>query len=146
MQEALPHHYSATAIAENESLVRLNAEGAETLQAAPPPAFGGPDNQWSPEALLMSAVSSCFVLSFRAIARASKLEWSSLECVSTGTLDKPEKAICFTRVDSHATLHVPPGTDHAKARRLLERAEQSCFVSNSLNSEMHLQTEIIESE
>ncbi len=146
MQQALPHQYIATAVADNQSLVSLSAEGGETIQAAPPPAFGGPENQWSPEALLMSAVSSCFILSFRAIARASNFEWSKLECVSTGTLDKPERAICFTKVDSKATLVAPPGTDHEKARRLLERAEQSCFVSNSLKSEMHLQIEILESD
>jgi organic hydroperoxide reductase OsmC/OhrA len=39
-------------------------------------------------------------------------------------------------------LQVPAGTDEAKARRLLEKAEQSCLISNSLKAPVHLQAEV----
>ena len=39
---------------------------------------------------------------------------------------------------------VPPGTDAARARRLLERAEQTCPVANALAAERHLVAEVVE--
>jgi organic hydroperoxide reductase OsmC/OhrA len=142
--QSFPHQYVATASSSSTSLVSIATSGIEAIEVAPPPEFGGPEHQWSPEVLLMSAVSSCFILSFRAIARASNLEWISLECVSAGTLDKPERSVWFTDVESTATLRVPPGVDQEKAKRLLERAEQTCFVSNTLKSKLHLKCQILE--
>ena len=37
-----------------------------------------------------------------------------------------------------ATLRVPPGTDQAKARAAMERAEQICLITNSLKGAAHL--------
>jgi organic hydroperoxide reductase OsmC/OhrA len=36
------------------------------------------------------------------------------------------------------------GSDSAKARELLQRAEKGCLVANSLRGERHLETEIID--
>ena len=95
-------------------------------------------DQWSPESLLVAAVADCFVLSFRAIARASKLEWESLSCSTDGILDRVDKLTRFTRFNVKAELVVPAGTDEAKAHRLIEKAEALCLVTNSLIAESHL--------
>jgi len=39
-------------------------------------------------------------------------------------------------------LEVVDGTDEAQARRLLEKAEQACLVTNSLKFAPHLQAEV----
>ena len=75
----LPHHYHVNASAEAEGNIALKAEDLPQLVTAPPAEFGGPGDQWSPETLLVGAVADCFILTFRAIARASKLEWTRLE-------------------------------------------------------------------
>jgi organic hydroperoxide reductase OsmC/OhrA len=43
----------------------------------------------------------------------------------------------------HATLRVPPVTDHERATRLLEKAEHVCLISNSLVSQRRLETNVI---
>ena len=108
------------------------------IESAPPKEFDGPGNQWSPEQLLTAAVADCFVLGFRAIASASKFRWLDLEASTRGTLDKVEGKMRFTRFETHAKLHVPTGADLERAKRLLEKAESSCLVANSLSSERHL--------
>jgi organic hydroperoxide reductase OsmC/OhrA len=37
---------------------------------------------------------------------------------------------------------VPPGADVERAKKLLEKAEHTCLVANSLNSERHLTVEV----
>ena len=86
-----PHHYHVHAEAQPEGSVNLASEKLPPLASAPPLEFGGPGDQWSPETLLVASVADCFILSFRAIARASKFEWKSLSCEVVGTLERIEK-------------------------------------------------------
>ncbi len=138
----LPHHYAVFASADTLSHVVISSEGLPSLDTAAPAEFGGPGDIWSPETLLVGTVANCFVLTFRAIARASRLEWDSLNCDVSGTLDKIEGVTQFTRFDLTALLTVPEGSDEKKAHRLLEKAERHCLITSSLKAEPHLNAKI----
>lgn len=138
----MSHQYTVTANADPESLVGLTADGLPDLESGPPKEFGGSGQEWSPEDLLVAAVADCFVLSFKAIAAASKYSWIDLKCTATGTLDKVERAMQFTEINIKASLTIPADADASRAERLLEKAEKTCFITNSLNSEPKLEIEI----
>lgn len=140
--QKLPHHYRAAATAGPDDSVALSSRGLPDLESAPPAEYGGPGDKWSPETLLVASVADCFVLSFRAIARASKLEWSSLECDVEGVLDREDQATRFVEFRVKAVLEAPAGTDEAKAKRLLEKAEESCLITQSLKAKPTLETEV----
>jgi organic hydroperoxide reductase OsmC/OhrA len=137
-----PHHYRVVAAAGAEGDVSISATGVPDLVTAPPAGFGGPGDRWSPETLLVGAVSDCLILTFRAVARASKLEWTRLECEVEGVLDRSDGVTRFTEFRVRARLAVPDGTDPDKARRLLEKAEKGCLVTNSLRAESKLLAEV----
>jgi len=86
--QAYPHHYHAAAHIRTGVNVSLESPGLERIESAAPAEYGGPGNLWSPETLLVAAVADCFVLTFKAIARASSLEWVSLQCQVEGVLDR----------------------------------------------------------
>jgi organic hydroperoxide reductase OsmC/OhrA len=138
-----PHRYIVNAAVRPDGDIPLSAEGVRIIESAPPKEFDGPGNQWSPEGLLTAAVADCFVLNFRAIAAASKYAWVSLESRTEGTLDRIDGKMRFTRFDTHAKLHVAAGADAERAKKLLEKAELTCLVANSLNSERHLTVEVV---
>ncbi len=138
-----PHHYSVHTTVRPDGDVPLASDGVRVIESAPPKEFDGPGNQWSPEQLLTAAVTDCFVLSFRAIAAASKYPWVSLEATTRGTLDRVDGRMRFTRFDTHAKLHVHTGADVERAKKLMEKAEANCLVANSLSSERHLTAEVI---
>ena len=138
-----PHHYTVHAVAEPTGDVPLSAAGLPPIASAPPPEFDGPGDRWSPETLLCAAVADCVVLSFRAVARASKLDWTSLEVRVEGKLDRVEGRSYFTAFVLHATLRVPAGTDQERAKKLMEKAEQVCLISNSLVAQRHLELTVI---
>ncbi|MDA8962444.1 OsmC family protein [Congregibacter sp.] len=137
-----PHHYLVNGSATADSPVVLRADNLSEIVTAPPAEFGGPGDKWSPEALLVAAVADCFILSFRAIARASKLDWSDIQCSASGTLDRVERVTQFTAISVEATLSVPAGTNVDKAEKLLHKAEQSCLITNSLIANSTLSTTI----
>jgi organic hydroperoxide reductase OsmC/OhrA len=138
-----PHHYLASASAGNQGSVIVSGEGLPELETQSPPQFGGPEGVWSPETMLSAAVANCFILSFRAIARASKFDWTALECNVDGVLDRPERATYFTGFNVHAVLRVPEGAKAEMAQRLLEKAEQICLITASLKAETTLTTDIL---
>ncbi|NCF15185.1 MAG: OsmC family peroxiredoxin [Gammaproteobacteria bacterium] len=139
----LPHLYTVSATAKPDVNVKLAAAGLPDLETAGPPEFGGPGDVWSPETLLVGAVADCFILSFRAIARTARLEWTELECTADGTLDKLGKFNQFTGFTVKAKLTVPEGTNKAKAETILEKAEKYCLITNSMKADSHLIAEVV---
>ena len=136
--DAYPHHYKVQAAAKTEGSVALASERLPNLPSAPPLQFGGPGDQWSPETLLVAAAVDCLILTFRAIARASKLPWLSLDCNAEGVLDRVEGITRFIEIRANARLVLPAGGDAEKARRLLEKAEKTCLITCSLKAENKL--------
>ncbi|MCR9106305.1 MAG: OsmC family protein [Gammaproteobacteria bacterium] len=143
MQE-FPHSYDVSASGSASGTITLTAANMPALQSAPPEQFGGPGDQWSPEHLLTAAVADCFILTFRAVAQASKLEWTQLDVTAQGTLDRVERTMKFTAFNVTATLTVPSDTDPAKAERVMEKSEAACMITNSLSAETHLHAKVIQ--
>lgn len=139
----LPHVYSVAAVGSAGGSVAITAAGLPQLASAPPPEFGGPGDQWSPESLLAAAVASCFILTFRSIARASRLEWTRLECHAEATLERVAAVTQFTHIVTRATLTVSEGTSTVLCERALTKAEEGCLVANSLRCKRELQMEIV---
>jgi organic hydroperoxide reductase OsmC/OhrA len=108
-----------------------------------PAEFGGPGGQWSPETLLVAACVDCFLLTFRSVAQASKLEWQSLDCEGEGIVDRVDGKTRFTGLALRARLRLPAGGgDPSRAQRILEKAERACLVTTSLVFERKLEAEV----
>ena len=136
--EPFPHRFRVKGRGLVTGDVELSAERLVTLRSASPAEFDGPGDRWSPETLLVGAVADCFILTFRAVARTSKLSWTSLECDVTGTLDRVDRVTQFTRFDIAVHLVVPAGEDPEWARRALEKSERACLISSSLKGSIGL--------
>ena len=140
--QQLPHHYFVGAAASQQGSVMLSSPGLPELATAPPAEFGGPGDLWSPETLLVGAVANCFILSFRAIARASRLEWQQLSCLVEGVLDRVEGKTLFIELNLAVKLQIAAGIDEVRAQRILEKAEETCLITNSMSARIELMTDI----
>ncbi len=140
----LPHCYKVEASAAPDANPTVESGTLQPIGIEAPPEFGGPGNLWSPETILVAAVASCFILTFRGVARASSFAWSALACRAEGRLERSEGILQFTEFTLRATLKIPAGGDHKRALTLLEKAEHSCLVTNSLRSTVRLEPEVIE--
>lgn len=142
--EKLPHHYKATATARPLSTVNLESPGLPNFQSDAPQEFGGPGKFWSPETLFVATVADCLILTFKAVSKASKLEWQELACHAEGILDKQDKEMKFVKIILSPRLTIEKGGNHERAVKVLEKAEKTCLVTNSLNCEIELKPEIVE--
>lgn len=134
-----PQRYQVNAAAEPEGEVLLLTDGpSRPLRTLPPSLLGGPGDRWSPETLLVGAIADCFALTFRAVARAAKLSWLSLECDADGMLDRVDRTMQFTAFEIRAYLRIAQGVDEGEARRVLGRAKDACLISHSLKAPCRL--------
>jgi organic hydroperoxide reductase OsmC/OhrA len=141
-----PHTYVVSAAGQRAGTVTVSARELPAIETAPPPEFDGPGNVWSPETLLCASLADCFILTFRAVARAAALDWIQLECRVEGLLERVERQARFTRFKTVATLTVAKGVQPAKAQELLARAEHSCLIANSLSAARELEAHVLAAE
>lgn len=127
-----PHHYVTHAAGSPDGDIVLSSKGLPDLPSAPPAEFDGPGDKWSPETLLLGALADCYLLTFRAVAKASQLPWLEMKCVAEGKLDRVERVAKFTEIALRVSITVPSEADEGAIRRGLEKASRSCIVSNSL--------------
>tara|TARA_R110002072_G_scaffold64_15_gene515 strand:+ start:5007 stop:5441 length:435 start_codon:yes stop_codon:yes gene_type:complete len=131
----LPHHYHANARSKG-NYVEVSSAGLPSLATSAPPDFGGPEDYWSPETLLVGAIADCYILTFKAIATAAKLEWVNIQCEVVGTLDRVDRGMEFIHFDIVGKVQLVPGQNESAALKLLEKSEANCLVSRSLKADI----------
>ena len=141
----LPHHYHVRLAGGPAGHASLSVAGAPDLRTAPPLDFDGPGDVWSPEHLLLAAVEACFLFTLRAVAQASKFDFTSLGVSIGGTVDRVAGVMRFTEIVLRPRLTVPQGADAGRALRLMERCEKACLVAASLSTPIRLEPEVSES-
>ena len=141
--QPLPHHYQVQANSTPDTQIISSSNGIPDMVTAGPAEFGGPGDQWSPETLFVSAIASCFVLSFKAVANASKFPWKSIDCESIGKLEKVGRPMQFTEITTKVRLVIDDPDSQEKALKLLKKSEAICVVTNSLNAELKLECDIV---
>jgi peroxiredoxin-like protein len=123
-------------IVEAESIPR-------TINFSAPPEFGGDPGLWTPEHLLLAAVSTCFVATLRAVAKASDLSFSDLAISTEGTVEKMQGGYRFTKIRLRPVVTIAHDEDRERMGRLLEKAERVCLISRSLDCTMMLEPSIV---
>jgi organic hydroperoxide reductase OsmC/OhrA len=129
------HTYRVTAWWTSGQTGLTKSESApNALHFTAPPQFGGMEGRWTPEDLLLSAVASCFTTTFQVVARDSKFEYTDLEVVVEGTVDKTETGYYFTRIVIAPRLTIPDEQKQARALDLLKKTKSLCLVARALTT------------
>jgi peroxiredoxin-like protein len=114
-----------------------------TVNVSAPPEFKGREGQWTPEHLLVAAVNGCFMLTFLAIAENSKLALFSYSATAGGKLEKVEGAgFQITEIIIKPTVVIASAQDLSRVPRILEKAKENCFVTNSIKSAVRIEPQV----
>ena len=92
-----------------------------------PPEFGGMEGRWTPESLLLCSIAGCYTTTFRAIAEYSKFEYSDLEVLVEGAIQKVESGYAFTEISIRPNLSIADAPEQARGLRLLHKAKSLCL-------------------
>ena len=139
------HYYNVDISWKNNRIGEMSSPELSTkVEIATPPQFPkGVENIWSPEHLFTSAVSSCLMTTFLAIAENSKLDFLNFECKSKGKLEQVEGKFLMTEIILEPIVTIKNESEREKALKVLEKSEINCLISNSIKSEIVMIPKII---
>ena len=139
------HYYNVDISWKNNRIGEMSSpERSTKVEIATPPQFPkGVENIWSPEHLFTSAVSSCLMTTFLAIAENSKLDFLNFECKSKGKLEQVEGKFLMTEIILEPIVTIKNESEREKALKVLEKSEINCLISNSIKSEIVMIPKII---
>ena len=138
------HLYEAAVVWTENRQGTLSTPKRPPIAIGAPPEFGGPEDAWSPEQLCVGAVNACVMATFIAIAANSKVVFRAYAATATGTLEKVEgRGPVLTGVVVKARVTIGPDVDRGRVERIFKMAEKNCYISNSLQSEVTLEPEIV---
>ncbi|MBZ5570799.1 MAG: OsmC family protein [Acidobacteriia bacterium] len=143
METKYSYHASAQFHQNDRSFVELEHGAPRIIHFSAPPEFGGEPGVWTPEHFLLAAVASCFIATFKAVAKASKLDFQGIEVAVDGVIEKDSGGFRFTKIALRPALVIYAEDARELALRLLQKAETVCLVSRSLSSTIELEPKVL---
>ena len=110
-------------------------------------AFKGQEDQHNPEDLLLSALSSCHMMSYFYVCQQQGIEVVDYKDKAVGTLElRPNFSGSFTKVQLNPLVTISNASQEILAIDLHKKAHELCFIANSVNFEViiHPVIEVLE--
>jgi len=110
--------------------------GGQTIGGSCATERGGDPACADPEELMVAATSACHMLWFLDFSRRERLRVTSYEDDAEGTLDETR----FTRIVLRPKIEFESEVDPETLERLHHSAHEACFIANSLDCPVELDT------
>ncbi|MGZ8494368.1 MAG: OsmC family protein [Candidatus Binatia bacterium] len=123
--------------------LRISSGKLPVIAGGAPPEFKGREGVWAPEHLFVAALNSCYLLTLLAVAEFSKIAIVSCSSSAKGKLEKVEGGTNqITEIVVRPRVVIASANDLARMARILEKAKENCFVSNSIKSAIKIEPEV----
>lgn len=115
-----------------------SALGKPDVEVGSPPEFKGEPGIWTPEDMLVSALNTCLMLTFLALADGKGLRPLAYESNAEGLLENVEGKYRFTEIAVRPSVVLKSQTDLEAAQQIMKSLEAHCFISNSITANVKL--------
>jgi len=147
MAEAAVFHYENEIEWSRDKEGRINGPSLPSITVGAPPEFKGRQGIWSPEQLFVAALNTCYMLTFLAIAENSKIPLVSFSSTANGKLEQaPGSGYQITEIMVKPRVVIASAKDLERLPRILEKAKENCFVSNSIKSAVTIEPQVSHQE
>lgn len=124
----------------------LHSFGLPDLAISTPPEFKGEVGVWTPEHLFVAAAEICLMATFIGISELLKLPVFSYRSEARGRLEKANgKGLQFTEIVITPWIELESLQHQAAAESVMEKAENTCLVANSMLTSIRVAPRFIES-
>ena len=111
--------------------------GGQVVQMGPSPDFGGDPARADPEEMLLSALSSCHMLTFLAVAANRGFTIDTYDDDAVASLGKNadgRTAVVHAALNPRVTFSGDKRPSADEYAKLHERAHAACFIANSVKT------------
>lgn len=121
----------------------IKSDGGLNSVVSAPKDFDGPGIGANPEELLISSANTCYMITLAAMLSNRKIQVEKLEVESFGLLGKVEGKFTFKQIIHRPTVTIGSNENITveKLQELAVRAEEKCFISNTLRNSLQFSVE-----
>ncbi|SHM05410.1 OsmC family protein [Rhodanobacter sp. OK091] len=121
----------------------IRIAGKPTLVGSSDPTFRGDAARHNPEDMLVTALSTCHMLSYLHMATVAGVVVTTYTDAAEGTMATEGNGGRFVEVVLHPTVTISAASDPAKAATAHEEAHHACFIANSVNFPVRCEPRIV---
>lgn len=121
----------------------IRIAGKPTLAGSSDSAFRGDAARHNPEDMLVTALSTCHMLSYLHMATVAGVVVTAYADAAEGTMATEGNGGRFVEVVLHPTVTISAASDPAKAATAHEEAHHACFIANSVNFPVRCEPRIV---
>ncbi len=121
----------------------IRIEGKATLAGSSDPTFRGDASKHNPEDMLVTALSTCHMLSYLHQAVLAGVVVTAYTDSAEGSMETDEHGGRFTEVVLRPVVAISASSDAAKAEAAHEPAHHACFIANSVNFPVRCEPRIV---
>lgn len=103
-----------------------------TLLMSSAPGYRGDPARANPEQLFVASLSACQALTYLFLAAKNQIAVVGYSDDAEGCLGAVDGKIRMSQVTLRPTITLEPGANEARARTLVRKAHESCFIANSV--------------
>jgi organic hydroperoxide reductase OsmC/OhrA len=105
---------------------------AVTLPMSSAPGYRGDPSRANPEQLFVASLSACQALTYLFLAAKNQVPVIGYTDDAEGHLGPVDGKIRMSRVTLRPVITLETGANEARARALVSKAHESCFIANSV--------------
>ncbi|MEO6798381.1 MAG: OsmC family protein [Rhodanobacter sp.] len=117
--------------------------GKPELAGSADPTFRGDSARHNPEDMLVTALSTCHMLSYLHLATLAGVVVTAYVDAALGTMATDGDAGRFIEVVLHPVVTIHAASDPVKAEAAHEAAHHACFIANSVNFPVRCEPRIV---
>lgn len=124
----------------------ITASGKPAIEGSSDPGFRGARSRYNPEELLVASLSACHMLWYLHLCSANKVSVLEYGDTAHGVMRENEDGSGeFVRVVLKPVVRILRRDDRDKALGLHTEAHHLCFIARSVNFDVKIEPEIVES-
>lgn len=117
--------------------------GKPMLEGSADPTFRGDAGKHNPEDMLISALSTCHMLSYLHMATVAGVVVVAYRDAAEGTMETEGDGGHFAEVVLRPIVTIAAGSDATSAERAHDAAHHACFIANSVNFPVRCEPRIV---
>ncbi|WP_199096119.1 OsmC family protein [Dyella sp. ASV21] len=121
----------------------IRIAGKPTLAGSSDPTFRGDASKHNPEDMLVTALSTCHMLSYLHQAVLAGVVVTAYVDQAEGTMETTVHGGRFVEVLLRPVVTIAAGSDPAKAEAAHDPAHHACFIANSVNFPVRCEPRIV---
>jgi len=121
----------------------MKSNNKPDITVACPPEFGGHAGIWSPEDLFVASVEVCMLTTFLWYIKKEDIAIRSYNSEAEGTVEMTAGVFRFSLIEVKMKIELCDEKDYNQIKKILRKVKRACLISNSMNTEVTIDPEII---